>query len=117
MVLFPTTGHTLIRYPLGEYIDGVWTVGDPTETPLIADIQPMSGEEVQTLAIGDNNIGKIWVFSNEALFVSDEGSDRQGDRVIYAENGETYEIIQEKPYGTLIPHLKYVGELRKNDNR
>jgi len=114
-IFFPQT-WSKTQYTAGSYVNGKWVEGTPTVSALIADIQPISGKELDTLTIGDRNIGKIKVYTSEALIIMNEGTYQSGDRVTW--NGEIYELIgKQERNGGLITHIKYIGELRKNDNR
>lgn len=118
-ILFPKTGaHQKTVYGVGGYVDGRWVDETTTTTNLTADIQPMSGEEVESLNIGDRNLGKIKIYCDDVLNISDETTGQKGDIITWDANGENYEVISEQVYNNgLIEHIKYIGELRKNDNR
>lgn len=117
-ILFGKSTHQKIQTTPGDYVNGDWVPGTPTISSLTADIQPMSGEEVQALSIGDRNLGMIKIYTDEVLKIADEGNKQKGDKVIWDGDGQTYECTAKgKRDNNLINHNKYFGELRKNDDR
>lgn len=103
--------HTLKVYSNNHYENG-WLIKDQsTESTIIADVQPMTGEEINNLNIGRENVGKIKIYYNDELNITKEGTDIIGDIVEW--NGEDYELIAKLNYdNNLINHYKYIGELR-----
>lgn len=111
-VLFPKK-YNIVRFT-GADIDGDWVETRSPEIEILADAQPITGRELETLNIGRENIGKIRIFTDEILDVSLEGS---GTNSTYFDYGgcNWYEIIQENSYqGGLINHNSYIAELRVN---
>lgn len=96
---------------IGSYVNGIWTVGTNTVSTFLGSCQPITGKELETLAIGRKDLGKIKIYTDSDLPVSIEGGTDSGAIVTY--NGQTWEVISKMTYiSGLIEHKKYVAELR-----
>jgi hypothetical protein len=111
---------TLTVYSEGHYENGRWREGPSTENTILADIQPITGEELKSLNVGRENVGKIKIYTNNKLNIGQEGtsiSDNvvkwiNGDKITW--NNEIYELIAEEIRdNNILNHYKYIGELRK----
>lgn len=109
------TPSTVGIFDRGNYVDA-----DSTPYDIIAGVQPISGEVVDSMGIGRRGIGKIKVYTRTELTVSGTGNYKRGDYISW--KGNNYEIIaKEKDQSKLVflngptNHYKYVGELREND--
>ena len=117
MVLFGQNRTVKREENIGYYdSSGNYVAGTRAEITIIADIQVITGEELESLNIGRENVGKVRVFTDEELIIAEEGIDgtdlRNGDYIVF--NNEDYEIIQKLDYeNNIIPHYEYIGELRK----
>lgn len=120
MILFPQTYIIKREDNIGSYDDsGKYEPGEFTEIEIQADCQVITGKEIETLNIGRDNLGKIKIFTDEELIISETGTDgtnlRNGDIIIF--QNRNYEIIQRLDFiNNLIPHIEYIGELRIDDN-
>lgn len=116
-ILFGKTNtHKIKTYTKGSYVNGEWVEGIPTTYFLTADIQPVTGKELETLSIGTRNLGKIKIYTNTILKIRDEGNNQSGDVVEWNGDGENYEVIGiENRDNNIINHRKYYGELRKRN--
>lgn len=112
--LFPKTNS---YYP---YNDSTKSKGRITSNygniaTFVGNIQPMSQKEVDTLGIGRKDMGKVKVYTDTIFTISIEGQENTGDKVVYDSN--IYEVIRKDRHtGSLLPHHKYIAELRLNDN-
>lgn len=116
MVFFAKT-YPLKREMKGTYTNGEWVPGinDPL-TQVIANIQPVTGKELEALEIGKRNLGKIKIYTDTELIVSEDGDNQNGDLITW--QNEKYEIIAEEVRdNTILNHKKYFAELRKNSDR
>lgn len=114
-VLFPKT-YPYKQYTGSNRIKGrITTVYNPILQSFTGNVQPMSQFEVESLDIGRHNLGKIKVYTDKVFTISKENEANTGDKVVYDNND--YEIIGlDNHTGNLLPHRKYIGELRLNDN-
>lgn len=109
-VLFPAT-HSITILTKGSYIDGIWVEGAEDIQNITADIQTISGKEVESLDIGRKGVEKIWMASTTLYHVAEEESKQNGDIVIW--EGKNYELIAIENWNHgLINHYEYIGELR-----
>jgi len=117
-ILFPKSTHKYIRETEGTRVKGRYFPGATIIKLLRADIQPVTGEEMEALQVGNRNQGMIKIYTDEELIISDEGKNIRGDRVVWNGDGEEYEVIAKgKRDNNIINHNKYFGELRKNDQK
>lgn len=112
MIFFPKT-YSVKKYAEGTRVKGRYVNGVRTTVSVVADAQPITGKELESLNIGRQELGKIKIYMDEQLRISDEGTKQNGD--IFVWHGDDYEVIQQLPRDHLIPHNKYIGELRKED--
>lgn len=95
----------------GSYINGRWIENAPDTITIIASVQPVTGKELESLNIGREELGKVKIYTDDTLYISDEGNNRSGDIITW--QGDNYEIIAEgKNRNNIINHNKYIGELR-----
>lgn len=109
-ILFPET-NTKKSTASGAYVKGVWTPGSETLSNIIIDVQPVTGNELESLEIGRRDLGKVKAYSNISLNVADEKNKINGDIIVY--DNRNWEIISRLPYQHgLINHYKYFAEYR-----
>jgi len=114
MIMFPKT-HTLKSFEDGEFIKGKFIPGAQFSRNTIADIQPITGKELESLNIGRQELGKIKIYTDDIYTISKEGTTKNSDIIVW--KGNDYEIIQKLPYdGDLINHNKYIAEIRVEDD-
>lgn len=107
-VLFPENVTIIQR--TGSYgATGIWSETQ-SQITITGDVQPMTDLEIESLNIGQRQLGKVKLYSNELLNISDGTAN--GDIVLF--NGEYYELINQQIRTKLISHYKYIGELRKD---
>lgn len=82
---------TIFRYPQGDYINGDWVVGPPTEVPIEANIQPMSYHE--TLQFLESERTKKWcnVWTESLVRTNREGLTGWNADLFYWQ-GDLYEV-------------------------
>lgn len=108
--LFPKT-YITEDHGAGSYVNGKWIEGTITEGTMIGSVQSLSGKEFASLEIGRADLGKVKIYSNTELQVSNDGGDEKGTIVFY--RNKRYEVIQEMAFDNdLINHFKYIAELR-----
>jgi len=109
MILFPKT-YTIYTANSGSFVNGHWVNGTPTTSTFIADIQPLSDKEINSLNIGRKELGKIKINTDSNLTIQD--TNKTGDLIAF--NGVKYEIIAQSKWEVgLIPHNEYVAEYRE----
>lgn len=115
-ILFPKVGvHKKTVQAVGSYVNGVWQDGVKTTTTFTADVQPMTSKETSALSIGSMNLGKVKIYTNDVLNVTGDGDNQKGDIITWDGDGNDYEVISQSTYTNgLIPHGKYIAELRVN---
>ena len=114
MIMFPKT-YILKTYKEGELVKGQFIPGAQFSRNTIADIQPITGKELESLNIGRQELGKIKIYTDDIYTISKEGTKQNSDIIVWQENN--YEIIQKLPYdNNLINHNKYIAEIRVEDN-
>lgn len=91
--------------------NGIWQDGVSEEKTFDGSVQPMSGKEVQSLPVGRQDTGKVKVYSNIELPISQQGGDNRG--AIIQWNAMEWEVVFELINSNdLINHYKYVAEYR-----
>ncbi len=112
-VLFPQT-YNYLPYSSSTKVKGRVTVGYGSSTIFSGNVQPMSQKEVDSLDIGRKDLGKIKIYTDQVFTISEEGKENTGDIIIY--DSAYYEVIKlDHHTGTLLPHRKYIAELRTKD--
>ena len=113
-VLFPQT-HNYYPYLDSTRSKGYISTNYDAISTFSGNIQPMSQEDINSLDIGRQNIGKIKIYTDQVFTISKENQENTGDKIVY--DNEIYEVIgKDKHTGTLLPHTKYIAELRINDD-
>lgn len=87
------TPHTLRTYPAGSYVEGEWTQGTATETPIWATMQAPSARDLESLPEGQRTEGLVTVWSRSQLPTADESARKRPAEVINAA-GEAYRIVR-----------------------
>ena len=115
-ILFPKTGvHQKTTYATGSYVNGIFVNGASSTSYFTADIQPITGYELETLEIGQKDLGKIKIYTNDNLNVTGDGNSQKGDIITWNGDGQNYEVIAELNYdNNIINHRKYIAEIRSN---
>ena len=116
-MIFFSSSYPIIRYDnTGSYDNsGKYIPGENTPDTIQADCQPEdTNNDLESAITGRKNLGRIKIYTDEILNVADETTGQNGDIIEF--DGDDYEIISKGKRSTLIPHNKYYGELRKNDN-
>lgn len=110
--LFPKS-ITYETHGQGKRINGIYEPGTTTTSQFLGSVQPMSGKEIESLSVGRQDTGKIKIYSDRQLPVSDQGSTDLEPGAIISWQNQNWEVIQELNYQNgIIPHYKYIGELR-----
>lgn len=106
--LFPQTIQAHRR--AGSYVGPRWVAADIDFT-FEGSVQPVTGKEFETLAIGRQDGGILKVYSDSLLNVSKEGNPQTGDWFTW--DGRQWELCAELPnQNSLIPHYKYIARER-----
>ncbi len=104
-----------VKRRTGSYVNGRWINNAYDTITIIASIQPITGKELESLNIGRAELGKVKIYTDNTLYISDEGNNRSGDLMTWL--GDEYEIIAEqKNQNNIINHNKYIGEYRRTIN-
>jgi hypothetical protein len=121
----PYNSFDILRLPItitpkgpGVLVRGIFTYDDGEPYEILASVQPISGEVVDSMGVGRRGIGKVKIFTQTELNVTGTDNGVLGDYVSW--KGNNYEIIaKEKDQNRLINlngptnHYKYVAELRE----
>lgn len=101
----------LVTSKTGTYVKGVWTPGTDTTKTVYGSVQALSYRELAILDIGRKDLGKVKIYSDTALKVSQEGTENSGDIITW--DSRDWEIIQALDFQNgIIPHYKYLAEFR-----
>lgn len=91
------TPITLRSYATGSYINGVWVQGASTDQQITASIQPITGEEMESLPeTRRESEGYNMFTSTRVRTVQEAGSNLNADHVIF--NNKEFEIYDVKPW-------------------
>lgn len=100
-----------VKRKTGDYVKGRWTPDADVNATITASVQPITGKELESLNIGREELGKVKVYTDDTLYISDEGNERSGDWIIW--QGDYYEAIgEQKNKNNIINHHKYICEYR-----
>ena len=81
----PLGSRSLVRrsYAAGSRgSDGRWTDGATTTTTISGSLQPLSGDELQTLSEGERQRRSRKVYTTSAMFAGDVATGRRADQVV-----------------------------------
>lgn len=101
---------TLQRISPGSYIDGLWVEGNLTSQTITSSVQPISGEELQSLP-EERRVRKNYkLFTSTQLFTVRNPTNNPDRIIIY---GETYEVYQVFPWlnGIITHYEAYVSKV------
>lgn len=108
---------TLFKHPItvltktGQYVDGVWEWDADTSRTVYGSVQAMSYHDILMLDIGRRDVGQVKVYCDEALKVSQAGTENTGDIIQW--DDRNWEIIKAMDFQNgVIDHYKYIAELR-----
>jgi len=103
---------TLRRPAPGSYVEGRWVEGAYTDSTITASIQPLKGEDMESLPEGrrDSEAYKMYT-STLVKTVQEAGSNQNADRVIFF--GKEFEVHQVNEWQnnsnfTIVNHYKYL---------
>jgi hypothetical protein len=92
-VIFPTGEYNVTRTTAGTYDEnGLYVPGDETELTIVADIQAVSGQDLQNLREGQRATDVRVVYTNAALIALDEVNGIVGDLVEH--DGEIWRVFK-----------------------
>ena len=106
--------YTVIRKEPGKWIAGKWVEGAETQITVNADIQPVSGYELQSLEVNRKEDGMIKIITTDSLVTLQETKDQNPDVIIF--EGKEYEIVLSMKNTWLLAHEKYFARLRVNND-
>lgn len=102
---------TLRRPDAGTYVDGRWVGGSVVDSTITASIQPLSGEDMQSLpeARRESEAYNMYT-STQVRTVQEAGSDQNADRVLFF--GKEFEVWQVRPWQNnsnfaIVNHYRY----------
>lgn len=99
-------GNTQGSYVAGRFVKGVSGAGS-----IEGSVQPITGRALAALEIGRKDLGKVTIFTDSVLKISNTTTQENGDRIEWG--GAVYEIIQRAPWQNgIIDHYEYIGEYR-----
>lgn len=99
-VIFPTGEYTVTRTEVGAYDEnGQYEPGDTSTLTIIADIQPVTGEELQNLREGQRANDVRVVYTNSALVALDEVNGIVGDLIEH--DGEMWRVFRVQKFRVL----------------
>lgn len=106
------TPITLRRPSAGSYVNGRWVEGSYTDSTITASIQPLKGEDMESLPEGrrDSEAYKMYT-STLVKTVQEAGSNQNADRVIFF--GKEFEVHQVNEWQNnsnfnIVNHYKYL---------
>lgn len=112
-VMFPKT-YPIKKANVGIRIKGRSIDEDRSTKNLVADIQPLNSYEISRLDIGDRGLGKVKIYTDDVLNISDKSSETPGDYIKY--DGEWYEVLMKDKHSGIMQHNKYIAEARKDES-
>ena len=84
---------TVTRYAAGSYnSEREYVEGSTSTFEINATIQPLRGEELQSLPEGERTSEQYWVFTYTELSTADETDLSQGDVIEY--NSKDFDVVQ-----------------------
>lgn len=96
---------------VGSWVKGKFTSGKYIDDTIKASIHIITGRELETLNIGQRNLGKIYIITNSELVVAESGTDKKGTLIQF--NNRWYECIMENILeNDIINYKGYYAELR-----
>ena len=99
---------TVIRRAAGNYVDGIWVEGDPTEMEIKASAQPLRPEQVNLLPEGRRTDQAFKIYTDTELLVA-SSEDAQNSDLIVIES-ENFEIIAVAPFKSdVINHYRAIA--------
>lgn len=104
---FRNTVVPVKRPPAGDYVDGVWVEGAPSNFDIKASVQPASGEDMESLPENRRTLATYRLYTDIHLLENLEGV-RNPDVVTLF--GEDYEVTKVFPWRNgIIDHYKILA--------
>ena len=101
------TPLTVTRRAAGAFSDGVWQEGTETELLILASVQPLRPDEMDSLPEGRRDRQAVKIYTSTELFTV-RGKDTSPDLVVW--RGDTFEVISVAPHqSAVISHFKAVA--------
>ena len=106
------TPITLRRYSAGSLVNGRWVQGTPTDSTITASIQPVTGEEMQSLPEGRRDSEHYKMFTSTLIeTVQGSGTDLNADRVLFF--SKEFEVYRVEPWQNnsnfgVVNHYAYI---------
>lgn len=106
------TDITLRRPSPGSYVNGIWVPGSTTDSTITASIQPLKGEEMESLPEGRRDSEAYKMYTSTLIkTVQEAGSDQNADRVVFF--GKEFEVHQVNEWQNnsnfaIVNHYKYL---------
>jgi hypothetical protein len=95
----------------GAYVGRLWVASPSGDVFIEGSVQPLSGFEAQNLNVGEDNLGKMKLFTDTELKVAEQGTENKGDMIYWLE--DRWEVIALRSWqNNIIPHYEYVVEYR-----
>ena len=95
----------------GAYVSGVWTDTKGDVFTFKGSIQPYSQRDYSSNPNGRKDVGMVKIYTNQELVISVEGSDKNGDIIIW--KGKLWEVISVDDYSsTIINHKRYHAQYK-----
>lgn len=102
---------TLRRPSPGSYVNGRWVEGATTDSTITASIQPLTGEDMQSLPEARRESEAYNMFtSTQVRTVQEAGSNQNSDRILFG--GKEFEVHQVHTWQnnanfTIVNHYRY----------
>ncbi len=101
------TPLTVTRKGAGSYTSGVWVAGAESEMVILASVQPMRPDEMESLPEGRRDKQAVKIYTSTELFTV-RGDNTSPDQMAY--RGDTFEVVSVAPYQSgVISHFKAVA--------
>lgn len=106
----PLGARSLTRrsYAAGSRSAGRWVEGPSSDTTISGSLQPLNGDELQTLTAGERQRRSRKVYTTSALYAGSVQDGRRADQII--DGADTWDVRSVESHGGFapIPHCKAI---------
>lgn len=103
------TYRLILTETAGSYVNGLWVRGTRGSQSVLASVQPITRQEMESLPEGRRLSDHFKIYSDTQLKVTDDGGDNiQPDLLVF--DGNAYELVTRLAYqSNVISHYKYIA--------
>ena len=104
----PLGSRSLTRrtFASGSRVDGRWVEGTASTSTFTGSLQPLNGDELQTLPEGERQRKSRKVYTTTALYAGGVSAERRADQVV--DGSDTWDVRSVSEWDAVLGHYKAI---------